>query len=81
MSNKNVELNAAKEKLVKLIDDLNESEIRLEEALQYAASYLGYDERIEQVRDDRAKDALDECSTIKQEVANQIKLMGELVNK
>ncbi|EPP7189779.1 TPA: hypothetical protein ACF3VG_001256 [Klebsiella pneumoniae] len=81
MSNKNVELNAAKEKLVKLIDDLNESEIRLEEALQYAASYLGYDERIEQARDDRAKDALDECSTIKQEVANQIKLMGELVNK
>ncbi|WP_064174498.1 hypothetical protein, partial [Klebsiella pneumoniae] len=56
MNSKNVELNAAKEKLAKLIDHLYVLEREYDKALEHAASYLGYDEKIEKVRDERARE-------------------------
>ena len=47
MNSKNVELNAAKEKLAKLIDHLYVLEREYDKALEHAASYLGYDEKID----------------------------------
>ena len=79
MNSKNVELNAAKEKLAKLIDHLYVLEREYDKALEHAASYLGYDEKIEKVRDERASGLYENINEVKNQVMNQTKLIEALV--
>lgn len=79
MNSKNVELNAAKEKLAKLIDHLYVLECEYDKALEHAASYLGYDEKIEKVRDERASGLYENINEVKNQIMNQTKLIEALV--
>ncbi|EPK1032427.1 hypothetical protein QSB88_14510 [Klebsiella pneumoniae] len=79
MNSKNVELNAAKEKLAKLIDHLYVLEREYDKALEHAASYLGYDEKIEKVRDERASGVYENINEVKNQIMNQTKLIEALV--
>ncbi|AUU93899.1 hypothetical protein M4D07_11690 [Klebsiella pneumoniae] len=79
MNSKNVELNAAKEKLAKLIDHLYVLEREYDKALEHAASYLGYDEKIEKVRDERASGLYENINEVKNQIMNQTKLIEALV--
>ncbi|HDT4076515.1 TPA: hypothetical protein QHR19_004513 [Klebsiella pneumoniae] len=79
MNSKNVELNAAKEKLAKLIDHLYVLEREYDKALEHAASYLGYDEKIEKVRDARASGLYENINEVKNQIMNQTKLIEALV--
>ncbi|HCU1211458.1 TPA: hypothetical protein OUG47_002056 [Klebsiella pneumoniae] len=79
MNSKNVELNAAKEKLAKLIDHLHVLEREYDKALEHAASYLGYDEKIEKVRDERASGVYENINEVKNQIINQTKLIEALV--
>ena len=79
MNSKNVELNAAKEKLAKLIDHLYVLEREYDKALEHAASYIGYDENIENVRDERASGMYENINEVKNQIMNQTKLIEALV--
>ena len=79
MNSKNVELKAAKEKLAKLIDHLYVLEREYDKALEHAASYLGYDEKIEKVRDERASGLYENINEVKNQIMNQTKLIEALV--
>ena len=79
MNSKNVELNAAKEKLAKLIDHLYVLEREYDKALEHAASYLGYDEKIEKVRGERASGLYENINEVKNQIMNQTKLIEALV--
>ncbi|HDT2742309.1 TPA: hypothetical protein QHP14_004267 [Klebsiella pneumoniae subsp. pneumoniae] len=79
MNSKNVELNAVKEKLAKLIDHLYVLEREYDKALEHAASYLGYDEKIEKVRDERASGLYENINEVKNQIMNQTKLIEALV--
>lgn len=79
MNSKNVELNAAKEILAKLIDDLNVLEREYDKALEHAASYLGYDENIENARDERARSVFENMNEVKNQIMNQTKFIEALV--
>ncbi|KFX10480.1 hypothetical protein KP17_18585 [Pectobacterium parvum] len=78
MNSKNVELNAAKERLAKLIDDLHVLEREYDKALEHAASYHGNDENIEKVRDDMAESVYKSISKVKEEIKNQTNLIEAL---
>lgn len=78
MNSKNVELNAAKEKLAKLIENLHLLEHEYNEALKHAASYHGYDEKIENARDERARGVYANIIEVKNEITNQTKLIEAL---
>ncbi len=78
MNSNNAELNAAKEKLAKLIDDLHVLEREYEKALEHAASYHGYDEKIENVRDERARSVFGSINEVKNQIINQTKLIEAL---
>ena len=79
MNSKNVELNAAKEKLAKLIDHLYVLEREYDKALEHAASYLGYDEKIEKVRDERASGLYENINEVKNQIMNQTKSIEAMV--
>ena len=79
MNSKNSELNAAKEKLAKQIDDLLVLEREYDKAIDHSSSYLGYDERIENGRDERARDVYKSLSAVKDQIINQTKLIEALV--
>ncbi|EME4038013.1 hypothetical protein VYM15_000761 [Morganella morganii] len=79
MNSKNVELNAAKEKLAKLIDDLIVLEREYDKALEHAASYLGHDENIENARDERAGSVFKNMNEVKNQIMNQTKFIEALV--
>ncbi|MDM2825122.1 hypothetical protein OGX92_06730 [Citrobacter sp. Cpo089] len=79
MNSKSVELNAANEKLSKLIDNLEIAHLEYDKALEHSASYLGNDEKIEKARDDRAACAFNDMNVIKEEIANQTNLIEALV--
>ncbi|WP_045853537.1 hypothetical protein [Raoultella terrigena] len=78
MNSNNAELNAAKEKLAKLIDDLHVLEREYEKALEHAASYLGYNEKIENVRDEKARSVFVSINEVKNQIINQTKLIETL---
>lgn len=79
MNSKNIELNAAKERLAKLIDDLLVLEREYDKALEHAASYHGYDENIENARDERARGVYENMNEVKNQIMNQTKLIEALV--
>lgn len=79
MNSKGVELNAAKEKLSKLIGNLEIAHSEYDKALAHSANYLGNDENIEKARDDRAAGAFNDMNVIKEEIANQTNLIEALV--
>jgi hypothetical protein len=79
MNSKNSELNAAKERLAKLIDDLNKLEREYDKAIEHSAHYTGYDENIEKARDEKARGAYESMDRVKKEIAVQTKLIEALV--
>ncbi|MBM1020682.1 hypothetical protein EIC82_01440 [Enterobacter sp. A11] len=79
MNSKNVELNAAKERLAKLIDDLHVLEREYDKAIEHASSYHGYDERIENARDEKARGVYESMNEVKNQITNQTKLIEALV--
>lgn len=79
MNGKTVELNAAKEKLAKLIDDLQEQERQYDKAIEHSANYMGNDENIEHARDEMARGAYESVERVKKEIGNQTKLIEALV--
>ncbi|QMD25725.1 hypothetical protein HVZ46_14735 [Citrobacter freundii] len=79
MNSKNVELNAAKEKLAKLIDDLYELERQYDKAIEHSANYLGYDEKIEKARDEKARSVYESMERVKRDIVNQTNLIETLV--
>ncbi|MCY4765880.1 hypothetical protein [Klebsiella aerogenes] len=79
MNSKNVELDAAKERLTKLIDDLHVLEREYDKALDHAANYHGYDEKIENARDKRAEGVFESMNEVKNQIMNQTKLIEALV--
>ncbi|TCT60456.1 hypothetical protein EDB44_11277 [Vibrio crassostreae] len=79
MSNdKATELNSANQKLSELINELQSLEREYDEAVQHSANYLGYDERIEQARDEKAQDAFDRVVSVKGKIERQVILVQEL---
>lgn len=78
MNSKNVELNAAKERLTKLIENLHLLKLEYDEALEHAARYHGSDERIENARDERARDVYMKINEVQNEITNQTKLIEAL---
>lgn len=80
MSNKHAEINAALANLTRLNDELQSSELFYAKALEHASEYSGYDETIEQVRDDKAESAYHQVQSVKQKIADQIQLIGNLVS-
>lgn len=81
MSNKHAEINAALANLAKLNDKLQSSEHFYAKALEHASEYAGYNEKIERVRDEKAESAYHEVKSVKQEIADQIQLIEDLVAK
>ncbi len=79
MNSKNVELNAAKERLANLIEKLHLLEREYEEALEHAARYHGSDEKIDNARDERARGVYVDINEVKNEITNQTKLIEALV--
>lgn len=81
MSEKTNELNAAHEKLSKLINNVQSLEQQYDQALEHAANYLGNDDDIEKIRDERASAAHDSLVAAKKEAELQLKLVQELISK
>lgn len=79
MNSKSIELSAAKEKLVKLIDELVEREREYDKAVEHSAHYLGNDPIIEEARDGKARSAYESMDRVKKEITNQTKLIEALV--
>lgn len=79
MNSKDVELNVAKERMVKLIDELNMLESEYDKALEHAANYHGYDESIENARDEKARAVYNNIIAVKNEIMNQTKVIEALV--
>lgn len=80
MNSKKDELNAAKEKLAKLIDDLDVIELQFDKAVEHSANYLGNDQRIEEVRDEKARSVYESMNRVKDEIKNQTQLIEKLVD-
>lgn len=80
MSNKHAEINAALANLTKLNDELQSSEHFYAEALKHASEYSGYNEKIEQVRDDKAESAYHQVQSVKQKIAEQMQLIEDLIS-
>lgn len=80
MSDKASELNAAKAKLSELIDKLVHAESAYDKAVEHSANYLGNDERIEEVRDEKARSALKYVMSIKKEIEHQTQVVQSLVS-
>ncbi|MEZ8862523.1 MULTISPECIES: hypothetical protein [Vibrio] len=79
MSNeKATELNTANQKLTELINELQVLEREYDQAVEHSASYFGNDDRIEQFRDDRAMEALNRVTSVKEQIENQTQLVREL---
>ncbi|HBT3702958.1 TPA: hypothetical protein MBH80_005065 [Klebsiella pneumoniae] len=81
MSNKHAEINAALANLAKLNDKLQSSEHFYAKALEHASEYAGNDEKIERVRDEKAESAHHQVQSVKQEIEDQMRLIGDLVSK
>ena len=79
MSNKNAELNAVKEKLVQLINELQECAQEFEKDVNHSANYHGYDEGVEQQRDEIASAAFQRVANVKKEAISQINLLNKLL--
>lgn len=78
--NKNTELDTAQKNLAKLMKDLKTAEIDYDKAVTHSAEYMGNDEAIEQIRDDKARSAFMCVERIKEEIAIQTKLIKRLQN-
>ncbi|WP_067700785.1 hypothetical protein [Erwinia sp. ErVv1] len=72
MNSKIFELNATKEKLAKLIDDLNVLEREFDKAIEHSSNYHGHDERIERFRDERAGSLFEIMNEVKNQISNQM---------
>lgn len=79
MSNKATELNAAKERLSELINELQAREREYDAAIEHSAHYLGNDEEIERIRDEKASHAFETVSSVKKEIMSQVKLLEAIV--
>ncbi len=77
---KSIELEVANERLSQLIKELQSLERAYDEALTHASNYMGNDERIEQVRDDRAMELYQNLQRVKAEIAAQIQLVAKLAS-
>lgn len=80
MNSKKIELDAAKEKLSKLIEDLDKVEREFDKANEHSAHYMGNDQTIEKGRDEKARNAYERMAGVKEEIVNQTKLIETLVN-
>ncbi|MFW9660203.1 hypothetical protein V3H38_22605 [Vibrio parahaemolyticus] len=78
MSDKASDLNAAKTKLSELIDKLVHAESAYDKAVEHSANYLGHDEHIEEVRDEKARSALEYVMSIKKEIEHQTQVVKNL---
>ena len=81
MCNKAIELSAANQKLSELIEKLQVVEREYDKAVEHSANYLGNDDRIEEVRDDKARSILESVISVKAEIECQTKVVQELVSK
>ncbi|HDR2735784.1 hypothetical protein V5037_05540 [Enterobacter ludwigii] len=79
MNSKSVDLKAATEELVKLVENLQVQERAYDEAIEHSANYMGYDEKIENVRDERARSAFESVEKVKKEIENQTNLIASFV--
>ncbi|MBY7854356.1 hypothetical protein KW429_11670 [Vibrio fluvialis] len=77
---KSIELEVANERLSQLMKELQSLERAYDEALTHASNYMGNDERIEQVRDDRAMEVYQNLQRVKVEIAAQIQLVAKLAS-
>ncbi len=81
MTDKAMELNAANQKLLELTSQLQVLEREYDKAIEHAANYLGYDERIEQARDDAAQSILSSITSIKSDIEAQTQLINKLASE
>lgn len=75
---KATELNDADQKLSELIVELTEVERLYDKAVEHSANYLGSDERIEQIRDEKAKALLKSVLSVKKQIEHQAQLIQKL---
>ncbi|ENG2946476.1 hypothetical protein UXO30_04360 [Enterobacter bugandensis] len=81
MNSKSVDLKAATEELVKLVEKLQVQERAYDEAIEHSVNYMGYDEKIENVRDERARSAFESVEKVKKDIENQTNLIAAFVKK